>query len=133
MDLQISFLTTPPKFLLQGIDKNPFVVQKKWKSVCFEKHFVSLNCSYGHVECSSNKPAKKRSEAKNFCSVSEKDKIFICFQNSFFSKNVSIDTENAVLTGRPKFSCSITGIDPKSPQKMQNLLNFFLQNAPLEK
>ena len=78
------FLTTPPKFLRQGIDKNPFVVQKKWKSVCFEKHFVSLNCSYGHVECSSNKPSKKRKEAKNFCSVSEKDKKFHLFPKQFF-------------------------------------------------
>ena len=78
------FLTTPPKFFRQGIDQNPFVVQRKWKSVCFEKHCFSLKCSYGHVECSSNKPAKKREEAKNFCSVSENDKKFHLFPKQFF-------------------------------------------------
>ena len=80
------FLTTPLKCFRQGVDKNPFVVQKEWKSVCFEKHCFSLKCSYGHVECSSNKPAKKREEARNFCSVSENDKKFHLFPKQFFFK-----------------------------------------------
>ena len=100
----------------------------------FWKIVFSLKCSYGHVEGSFNKPATKVDKRpKTSAQCLKKIKNFICFQNSFFSKNVSIDTENAVLTGRPNFSCSITGIDPKSPQKMQKLLNFFLQNVPLEK
>ena len=49
-------------------------------------------------------------------------KNFICFPKQFFRQNVFIDTKNAVLTGRPNFSCSITGNYPiKSPQKMQKL------------
>ena len=49
-------------------------------------------------------------------------KNFICFPKQFFRQNVIIDTKNAVLTGRPNFSCSITGNYPiKSPQKMQKL------------
>ena len=119
------FLTTAPKFFRQGIDQKPFVVQKEWKCVCFEKHCFSLKCSYGHVECSSNKPAKKREAAKNFCSVSENDKKFICFQNSFFSKKDSIDTENAVLTSPPNFYCSNTRNDPKKVNKMQKLFKAF--------
>ena len=49
-------------------------------------------------------------------------KNFICFPKQFFRQNDFIDTKNAVLTGRPNFSCSITGNYPiKSPQKMQKL------------
>ena len=49
-------------------------------------------------------------------------KNFICFSKQFFLQNDFIDTKNAVLTGRPNFSCSITGNYPiKSPQKMQKL------------
>ena len=29
----------PVKIFPTNFDKNPFVVQKKWKSVCFEKYF----------------------------------------------------------------------------------------------
>ena len=81
---KILFLTTPLNSFRQGVDKNPFVVQKKWKSVCLENPCFSLNCSYGHVEWSSNKPAKKREGAKNFCSVSENDKKFHLFPKQFF-------------------------------------------------
>ena len=49
-------------------------------------------------------------------------KNFICFSKQFFLQNDFIDTKNAVLTGRPNFSCSITGNYPKkSPQRMQKL------------
>ena len=49
-------------------------------------------------------------------------KNFICFPKQFFLQNDFIDTKYAVLTGRPNFSCSITGNYPiKSPQKMQKL------------
>ena len=49
-------------------------------------------------------------------------KNFICFPKQFFLQNDFIDTKNAVLTGGPNFSCSITGNYPKkSPQKMQKL------------
>ena len=53
-------------------------------------------------------------------------KNFICFPKHFFLQNDFIDTKNAVLTGRPNFSCSITGNYPKkSPQKMQKLFKTF--------
>ena len=53
-------------------------------------------------------------------------KNFICFPEQFFLQNDFIDTKNAVLTGRPNFSCSITGNYPKkSPQKMQKLFETF--------
>ena len=49
-------------------------------------------------------------------------KNFNCFPKQFFFQNDFIDTKNAVLRGRPNFSCSITGIDlKKSRQKMQKL------------
>ena len=44
----------------------------------------------------------------------------ISFPKQFFFQNDFIDTKNAVLTGRPNFSQSITGNDlKKGPQKMQ--------------
>ena len=61
---------------------------------------------------------KNRQEAEKFCSVSENGKKIHLFSKTvFFSKNVSIDTENAVLADRPNFSSSITGIDPKTVHK----------------
>ena len=61
-------------------------------------------------------------------------KTFICFPKQFFLQNDFIDTMNAVLTGRPNFSCSITGNDLKqSPQKMQKLFKKnFLQKVTKE-
>ena len=54
--------------------------------------------------------------------MSENDEKFHLFSRNFFFRNGFIDTKNAVLTGRPNFSCSITGNDlKKSPQKMQKL------------
>ena len=46
---------------------------------------------------------------------------FNCFPEQFFFQNEFIDKKKAVLTGRPNFSCSITGIDPKKSTKMQKL------------
>ena len=57
-------------------------------------------------------------------------KNFICFPKQFFLQNDFIDTKNAVLTGGPNFSCSITGNYPiKSPQKMQKLSKLFSSNC----
>ena len=101
----------------------------------FWKIFFSLKCSYGHVECSFNKQAKEVDMMpKTSAQCLKMIKIFFVFQNSFFSKNVSIDTENAVLTGRPNFTCSLTGIDPKkSTKNAKTFQNFFLQNVPMER
>ena len=59
-------------------------------------------------------------------------KTFICFPKQFFLQNDFIDTMNAVLTGRPNFSCSITGNDlKKGPQKLQKLFkNIFFKKFP---
>ena len=69
---------------------------------------------------------KTRKEAGNFqLSVWKWWENSIVFQNSFFQIDF-IDTKKAVLTGRPNFSCSITGNDlKKSPQKMQKLFRKF--------
>ena len=59
-------------------------------------------------------------------------KNFNCFPKQFFFQKDSIDTKNAVLTGRPNFSCSITGNDlKKSPQQMQKLFKkIFFKKFP---
>ena len=70
-------------------------------------------------------------EAENFLlTVSKLMKTFIYFPKLFFLQNDFTDTKIAVLTGRPNFSCSITGNDPKkSPQKMQKLFKIFPPNC----
>ena len=93
LDLQISFLITEPNLFRQSSEKKSVFCPKKLEKSIFWKTFFSLKCSYGHVECSFNKPAKNRQEAENICSVSENDKKFHLFSKTvFFSKNVSIDT-----------------------------------------
>ena len=63
--------------------------------------------------------------------MSENDEKFHLFSKNFLNK-FSIDTENAVSRGRPNFSRSITGNDPKKgPQKMQKLFkSFFFKKFP---
>ena len=95
--------------------------------------FFSIKCSYGHVECSFNKLAKKIDKRpKTSCSMSENDEKFHLFPKTVFFQNDFIDTKNAVLTGRPNFSRSITGNDlKKGPQKMQKLFkSFFFKKFP---
>ena len=75
---------------------------------------------------------KTRREAENLLlNVWKRWKFSIVFWNSFF-QNDFIDTKNAVLTGRPNFSCSITGNDLKNgPQKLQKIFkNIFLKKFP---
>ena len=100
---------------------------KKLEKCIFWKTFFSLKCSYGHVKCRFNKPAKKIDKRpKTSAQCLKMLKKFICFTKQFFfSKNVSIDTENAVSTGRPNFYCSITRNDPKKVNKMQKIFKVF--------
>ena len=65
---------------------------------------------------------KTRKEAEIFLlNVWKWWKISFVFQKKIFFRNDFIDTMNAVLTGRPNFSCSITGKDlKKSPKKCKN-------------
>ena len=58
--------------------------------------------------------------------MSENDETFQLISKTVLFENDFIDTKNAVLTGRPNFSCSITGNDlKKSPQKVQKLFKKF--------
>ena len=96
----------------RSVSKN----EKMWKQNC-----SPLKCYFAHVKCSSTSPSKNMTRSRtlpaHFLKMMKK---FICFPNQFFIQNAFIDTKNAVLTGRPKFSCWITGNDPKNvPQKMQ--------------
>ena len=57
--------------------------------------------------------------------MSEYDEKFQLFSKRVSFQNDCIDTKNAVLTGRPNVSCSITGNDlKKSPQKVQKFFKF---------
>ena len=83
----------------------------------FWKTFFSLKCSYGHVECSCNKPAKKTDKRqKTSAQCLKMIKNFICFPKFFLNK-FSIDTENAVSRGRPNSFRWITGNDQKKVHK----------------
>ena len=61
-----------------------FLSKKIGKEYFLKNTFFSLKCSYGQVECSFNKPAKKRQEAESICSVSENDKKFQLFSKTDF-------------------------------------------------
>ena len=84
-----------------------------WKTFFFSKVFLrTRRMQFEKIG------QKSRQEAENICSVSENDKKFHLFPKTiYFSKIVSIDTEKAVLTGRPNFYCSNTRNDPKKVNK----------------
>ena len=88
-----------------------------------------LKCYLGHVECNSNLPVEKlEKKPKTSCSMSENDEKFRLFSKRDFFQNDFIDTKNAVLTGRPNFSCPITGNDlKKNPQNCKNFKKSFFK------
>ena len=107
--------------LVKKIGQCPKVKKNLEKKLFFVKMF------FGHLECSSNIHVKKlEKKPKSSCSMSENNEKFQLFSKTDFFQNDSIDTKNAVLTGRPNFSCSITGNDlKKSPKKCKNFSKKF--------
>ena len=103
---------------------------KKLEKCIFWKTYFSLKCSNGHVKCSFNKRAKKIDKRpKTSAQCLKMIKNFLCFPKQFFFKKLTIDTENAVSTGRPNFYCSITRNDPKKVNKMQKIFKVFSSNC----
>ena len=83
-DLQISILINPPKFYGQVFEKNRLLSKNNGK-VYVLKTISALKCSYGNVECSFNKPAKKIDKRPKTSAQCLKMIInFICFPKQFF-------------------------------------------------
>ena len=107
------------------------LLSKKNGKVYVLEIISSLKCSYGHVECSFNKPAKKVDMMpKTSAQCLKMIKNFLCFPKQFFFKKLTIDTENAVLNSRPNFYRSNARNDPKKVNKRcKNFSKFFSSNC----
>ena len=99
------------------------------------KIISSLKCSYGHVECSFNKPAKKVDMMpKTSAQCLKMIKNFLCFPKQFFFKKFSIDTENAVWKARQTFTAQMPEmIRKKSTKDAKTFQSFFLRIVPMER
>ena len=117
----------PAEFFPTSSWKKSVLFPKIMEKCMFWKMFFSRKCSYGRVECSFNKPAKKTDmRPKTSAECLEMIKNFICFPKRFFFKNSFFKYGESSFDSPAKISLlNYRNWSEKSRQKMQKFFKIF--------
>ena len=103
-------LTTRSKSFQENAGKILLIV-RSWKKIHFVKKNLSWKCSYGHVECSCNNPARKfPSAGQKFFADCPTKKIQTSFKKTLFPENVLLTRKIDFWQPLRKFSDGMTKI-----------------------
>ena len=117
----------PAEILRTSFRKKPFIVQKQWKSVCFENYFFPKVFLWKRRMQFQQTRQKNRQGPKTSAQCLKMIENFICFPKQFFFKKCFYRYGECSFDRPAKFFLlNYRNCSEKSRQKMQKLFkNFF--------